>query len=71
MRNRAFAIKPHAWGPAWDSQVKGSVEDIFGAETSKQRKRTEEGFVIYHEDELKINEGGDTDLCPFDCQCCF
>ena len=37
----------------------------------KARKRTEEGYRIFHEDELKINRGGGTPLCPFDCQCCF
>lgn len=36
------------------------------------RRKTEEGFLIYKEDELGINaESGDTPLCPFDCQCCF
>ncbi|KAI0670014.1 hypothetical protein C8Q78DRAFT_1038748 [Trametes maxima] len=36
------------------------------------RRKTEEGFSIYKEDELGITEqGGDTPLCPFDCQCCF
>ncbi|EPQ60846.1 DUF1764-domain-containing protein [Gloeophyllum trabeum ATCC 11539] len=36
------------------------------------RRRTEEGFAIYNEDELGISaEAGDTPLCPFDCDCCF
>ncbi|KAG9098744.1 hypothetical protein FRC06_006021 [Ceratobasidium sp. 370] len=36
------------------------------------RRRTEEGYAIYKEDELGIGmEGGDTPLCPFDCDCCF
>jgi len=36
------------------------------------RKKTEEGWNIYKEDELGIKEtGGDTPLCPFDCDCCF
>ncbi|TBU35129.1 hypothetical protein BD311DRAFT_745623 [Dichomitus squalens] len=36
------------------------------------RRKTEEGFSIYKEDELGItDQGGDTALCPFDCQCCF
>ncbi|KAH9937576.1 uncharacterized protein B0H18DRAFT_202220 [Fomitopsis serialis] len=31
------------------------------------RRKTEEGFAIFKEDELGIsNEGGDTPLCPFD-----
>ncbi|KAI0307971.1 hypothetical protein B0F90DRAFT_1678964 [Multifurca ochricompacta] len=36
------------------------------------RRKTEEGFSIYKEDELGINaETGGTPLCPFDCNCCF
>ncbi|RXW24800.1 hypothetical protein EST38_g1065 [Candolleomyces aberdarensis] len=36
------------------------------------RRKTDEGWNIYKEDELGIsNEGGDTHLCPFDCDCCF
>ncbi|KIM85372.1 hypothetical protein PILCRDRAFT_817378 [Piloderma croceum F 1598] len=39
---------------------------------SGPRRKTEEGFSIFKEDELGIGgEGGDTPLCPFDCQCCF
>lgn len=35
------------------------------------RRQTEEGFLIYKEDELGITgKGGDTPLCPFDCDCC-
>ncbi|KAH8108284.1 DUF1764-domain-containing protein [Phellopilus nigrolimitatus] len=36
------------------------------------RRKTEEGFSVFKEDELGIgDEGGDTPLCPFDCDCCF
>ncbi|RSH88620.1 hypothetical protein EHS25_002847 [Saitozyma podzolica] len=36
------------------------------------RRKTEEGFLIYKEAELKIDpEAGGTPLCPFDCDCCF
>ncbi|KAH9835665.1 uncharacterized protein C8Q71DRAFT_762972 [Rhodofomes roseus] len=36
------------------------------------RQKTEEGYTIYKEDELGMsNSGGDTPLCPFDCDCCF
>ncbi len=30
-----------------------------------------EGLPIYTLDSLRINKGGGTDLCPFDCWCCF
>ncbi|KAF8622231.1 hypothetical protein AX15_007171 [Amanita polypyramis BW_CC] len=37
---------------------------------SVSRRTTEEGWPIYGEDELGIhNGGGDTPLCPFDCNC--
>jgi len=36
------------------------------------RRKTEEGWNVYKEDELGISgAGGDTPLCPFDCDCCF
>ncbi len=31
----------------------------------------DEGLPIYSWDSLRINKGGGTDLCPFDCNCCF
>jgi hypothetical protein len=32
---------------------------------------TEEGYRIYTLEELNVGKGGDTPLCPFDCNCCF
>ncbi|WFD18119.1 hypothetical protein MCAP1_000331 [Malassezia caprae] len=43
----------------------------FADSRGRDRKRTEEGFRIFTEDELRLNEGGGTPLCPFDCDCCF
>jgi hypothetical protein len=43
----------------------------FLAGTSDGRKRTDEGFLVYSEAELQMNQGGDTELCPFDCTCCY
>ena len=37
----------------------------------KASKFTEEGYRIYTTDELNIGKGGNTDDCPFDCNCCF
>ena len=34
-------------------------------------KKTDEGWNIYHANDLKLDQGKDTDLCPFDCECCF
>lgn len=54
-------------------KVEGSKDDIFGADAgAKGRKKTEEGYAIYTEDELQLGaKGGETDQCPFDCECCF
>ncbi|GIL89610.1 hypothetical protein Vretimale_1830 [Volvox reticuliferus] len=53
-------------------RIDGSKDDIFGEATGKGRKRTDEGYAIYTEEELGLGKkGGDTDLCPFDCDCCF
>ena len=37
----------------------------------KSRKFTEDGLKIYTMEELKIGQGGNTEDCPFDCDCCF
>jgi hypothetical protein len=43
-----------------------------GANKEKGRRTTEDGLVVYDNVELRIGEGGgETDQCPFDCQCCF
>jgi len=34
-------------------------------------RKTDDGLPIYDIKELNIGLGGDTELCPFDCQCCF
>lgn len=31
----------------------------------------DDGLPIYTEEQLNINKGGNTALCPFDCDCCF
>lgn len=50
---------------------KGKKDDLFGL-VDEARRKTEEGWNIYSEAELKLNKkSGDTDLCPFDCDCCF
>jgi hypothetical protein len=59
--------------PQGKPKVEGSKDDIFGQSTGKSRKKTEEGFNVYTEDELGMGRrgGGDTDACPFDCDCCY
>lgn len=53
-------------------KIVGSKDDIFGEEEGGPRKRTEEGFRIFSEEELGLlKSGGETDNCPFDCDCCY
>lgn len=65
--------KPAVSHPPPPPRVQGSKDDLFGTEDGKSRKRTEEGYVIYTEDELGFNKknAGGTPLCPFDCDCCY
>ncbi|WCJ40332.1 hypothetical protein M5689_021255 [Euphorbia peplus] len=51
---------------------KESEEGRFTDPPSRSRKKTEDGFTVYTEEELGIkSNGGGTKLCPFDCDCCF
>ncbi|KAI0662683.1 hypothetical protein C8Q70DRAFT_960483 [Cubamyces menziesii] len=60
------AAKPKK--PKLDREEEQRFKDSRG---TGPRRKTEEGFAIYKEDELGItDQGGDTPLCPFDCQCC-
>ena len=45
----------------------------FSDSPSRARKKTEDGLVLYTEEELGIgkSDAGGTPLCPFDCSCCF
>ncbi|KAG0330268.1 hypothetical protein BG004_002143 [Podila humilis] len=37
----------------------------------KSKRRTDDGLRLFDIHDLGIGKGGDTDLCPFDCECCF
>lgn len=58
------------WG---DSRGKNSSARflIYSARWLTENRYTEEGYKIYTKEELKIGLGGDTDLCPFDCDCWY
>jgi len=45
-------------------------QDWTGKERKKQARYTNDGLKIYTLEELGINKGRDTPLCPFDCDCC-
>ena len=39
----------------------------------RDKKKTEEGFQVYTEEELRLGDAkaGETPDCPFDCDCCY
>ena len=65
--------KPKSMKKKKKKNSKEDEERRFTDPPSKSRKKTEDGFSIYTEDELGFNNssGGGTPLCPFDCDCCF
>ncbi|KAL6296054.1 hypothetical protein ACE6H2_004196 [Prunus campanulata] len=73
------AKKPHEDGIEKPNELnkkkkdKGIRDDGFGDLPSKPKKRMQDGFAIYTEEELGTNkaDAGSTQLCPFDCSCCF
>jgi Eukaryotic protein of unknown function (DUF1764) len=44
---------------------------IISPEAPVERIDPESGYKVYKAHILKVGEGGGTDLCPFDCDCCF
>ncbi|GAA6019154.1 hypothetical protein JCM11491_002866 [Sporobolomyces phaffii] len=54
-----------------DEEKKAAEEEQRFRDSRGTRKKTEDGLPIYDTSELKIGLGGDTELCPFDCECCF
>jgi hypothetical protein len=55
-------------------RIKGTSNDPFELGSTSKRNSldfTEEGWRVYTPEELNIGKGGDTNLCPFDCDCCF
>lgn len=43
----------------------------FEDESEIKGRYTEDGLRIYKWEELVSNCGGETPLCPFDCDCCY
>lgn len=37
----------------------------------KGKRRTDDGLRLFDIHDLGIGKGGNTDQCPFDCECCF
>ncbi|GAA6028584.1 hypothetical protein JCM8097_007294 [Rhodosporidiobolus ruineniae] len=56
---------------ATEAEKKAFEEEERFMDSRGTRRKTDDGLPIFSESELKIGLGGDTELCPFDCQCCF
>lgn len=56
-----------------EKKNEAASNDWFNSRSSKSDKRslTDDGLTVYTEEELKLGQGGDTSLCPFDCECCY
>lgn len=75
----AEVVKGVAYDPKRDddfpvaSKLDLGSDDFFDSRGLKRKTRplTEDGLPIFSPRELKIGLGGGTDLCPFDCNCCF
>ncbi|GAA5824977.1 hypothetical protein JCM11251_006047 [Rhodosporidiobolus azoricus] len=72
------SYKPEAAPPvkvlganATEAERKAAEEEERFMDSRGTRKKTEDGLPIYDEAELRIGLGGGTELCPFDCDCCF
>jgi hypothetical protein len=56
---------------AYDAAKQSELDDFANSRGAGERKRTDDGLRIFSPAELGMNDkGGDTELCPFDCNCC-
>lgn len=52
------------------AQAAGKKAASTQADSNARRRKTDDGFNLYTEEELGLGEPGTTPDCPFDCQCC-
>ena len=60
-------------GTAFDRFADNDDDDFSDSRGLKKKARKMvDGVKVYTEAELRLGQGGgDTALCPFDCDCCF
>ncbi|KAI9224717.1 hypothetical protein BC828DRAFT_412114 [Blastocladiella britannica] len=46
-----------------------SMDEFLGK--SDKKRFTEDGYPLFFMEDLMAQEGGDTEQCPFECECCF
>lgn len=52
------------------AQAAGKKAAPMQGDSNARRRKTDDGFNLYTEEELGLGESGTTPDCPFDCQCC-
>lgn len=52
------------------AQASGKKAAVSTTDSNARRRKTDDGFNLYTEEELGLGEPGSTPDCPFDCQCC-
>ncbi|KAF8807547.1 DUF1764-domain-containing protein [Phlegmacium glaucopus] len=71
-RRKKDSISNKSSKPKKSKKNHDKTADFEDSRGSGDRRKTEEGWTVYKEHELGLSgEGGDTPLCPFDCNCCF
>jgi len=48
-----------------------NLDSIVDPKAISKSRKVIDGWTIYKDHELNIGQGGDTPLCPFDCDCCY
>ncbi|KAJ1910869.1 hypothetical protein GGI13_000273 [Coemansia sp. RSA 455] len=55
-----------------NQQKRPPKSDDFADSRGKGSKYTDDGLRVFYMEDLRIGEGeGETELCPFDCTCCY
>lgn len=76
-KDNSEAVRLNSKGELVKPKKPKSAKPVVSAKSTPgvpaSRKRTEDGFVVYSEEELGFNRknAGGSALCPFDCDCCF
>ncbi|GAK64274.1 DUF1764-domain-containing protein [Moesziomyces antarcticus] len=64
--------KSSASNGAFDAAKQAELEEFANSRGGGERKTTDDGLRIFSAAELGMNDdGGDTELCPFDCNCSY
>jgi len=64
--------KPKVVEPQANKNNKRRASNITQNNVETKKRKSLNGMQVYTEEELQLGtKGGGTNLCPFDCKCCF